>query len=398
MSFYWDSQANRYYSTIPEAVVTETKTETSKKDEISLLQDLFDQLRRSPLRCEKPDVQVKNIGSNTVTLEWPIIFNAKTYSVMQKTADSKWHLSIPSQVTQGLVEVTNLDPCRTYQFKITPIPYNKSNESLTSDPVEVTTKSNGTIPYLDITRIADVWVELEIVPMKNTTTNKVMYRYGQNEWFTKTFSSSLRILRLSQLKQDTEYEVKVQPVGDDTFPDSKVIKFKTDKTFTETTSINGEATKESIELTIGEVNEATSYILEMNRGLGWTDLYECLSTNYTVMDVVPGQTYSFRATPMKGQTRGKTSGQFQITIPCECTVVSELKASSDGEKITLSWDHASEEKYTVQLLDKKNWTTIQENVQSPFVFRPKISGSHSLRVCTNCITCLPSNITISRTN
>jgi hypothetical protein len=144
--------------------------------------------------------------------------------------------------------------------------------------------------------------------------------------------------------------------------------------------------------------EATSYILEINRGQGWTDLNECLSTKYTVMDLLPGKTYAFRATPMKGQTRGKTSGQFQITIPCECTVVTELKASSDGEKITLNWGHSHDEKYTVQLLDNRIWKTIEENVQSPFVFKPNLSGVHSLRVCTNCVTCLPSNITISRTN
>jgi hypothetical protein len=426
-SFYWDHATNRYYSTCyeetklqpltneplqkqPESPIPPEQPEIiesqpnqhivkpNQETKLELIEKVFEQLRRSTLRCEKPIVIVDNVTPHNVYLSWGDIFNAKSYSIYQKTKESKWHLSNPSSVETNSVEVLDLDPCRTYDFKIKPIPFNAENESLISDPVTVTTKADGGIAYFAVINIADTWSEIELVPLKNTTKNEVLFKSElDHDWSSKMYPSQQRLIRLDNLLPSTSYQLKILAHGDGIYPESNIISFTTESKFNKSTSINGNILDESrIELLIEEVPEATSYIIEMNEGNGWVELAECIGTSYINTSGIVGETYSFRATPVMGNVRGKTSGLIQMFLPSGCVDVHNLKAESGDGFITLNWTGAPGHTYAAQLLTGSTWTTIGNPVASPFKYIPGNKGVFSFRVSANCKTCTPSNISISR--
>lgn len=420
MSYFWDPAANRFYTAWPDCpskppaeaetkasptpaptpesqVISPVRPQTSDL-KVEKLQVLLDQLRRSTLRCEAPIVKVVKQSANTVSLHWEEIFNAKAYEVFQKTSDTKWHFSNPPAVKDASVEVLDLEPGRTYQFKIRPMPFNSTNEALDSAAVEATTLCESSLPYVGIFRIADSWVEVELVPIKHTTRNEVLYREeGQEEWISQDFPSAQRLIRLENLVPGSAYELKVVPHGDAPFPESKTLLFDTDVPVTLTTAIKGEVVGSDIHLQVDEVLEATSYIIEINQGSGWNELTECISSTYVAKNLIPGQTYQFRATPLVGNSKGVVSGLVQIHLPIGCGPVRDLRAESKGDSIVLSWTPAQTHTYSVQLLTGATWTSIGNPAESPFTYTPNKTGAFSFRVVANCQACAEvSNTTISR--
>ncbi len=142
------------------------------------------------------------------------------------------------------------------------------------------------------------------------------------------------------------------------------------------TSLKAASAANSVKLTWGKNDIATSYQVDMYKNGAWVGLgvTNANTTTYTVTGLSPNTSYQFR---VFAYAKNIYSSSAKITVKTKMTAPKNFTATTDPANVKLSWSKVnSADKYQIDVLENGKWSNVASPLGSATTYNVKgLSGS-----------------------
>ena len=298
-----------------------------------------------------PTISSTSATSDSITVNWGAIANAKNYIVAYKLSSATSFTTKSSSSTS--YTIPNLTPGETYVIKVRAngdgTIYTNSSYSATVSVTVTPTPEPLPTPTISSTSATTTSITVNWGAIANAKNYTVAYRLSTASDFTELNATTSTSATISGLTSGKTYVVKVRANGDGTnYTNSEysaTVNVQTSGPLPTPTISSTSATSDSITVNWGAIANAKNYIVayKLSSATSFTTKSSS-STSYTIPNLTPGETYLIKVRA-NGDGTNYTNSSYSSTVsvtvsptpePLPTPTISSISATSNS--ITISWD------------------------------------------------------------
>ena len=298
-------------------------------------------IKTDAIQLAAPTLSVSANGSNAVTVTVGSVENASGYTLEYSTSEDFANASTKS-VSAGTTSVSGLNANTTYYFRVMATGSGSySNSEYSAAKSAKTSMVKLATPTLNVSANGSDAVTVTVGSVTNASGYTLQYSTSSSFSNATSKSVTAGTTSISGLNANTTYYFRVMATGSGSYSNSSYSTTKSAKTDTiqlAVPTLNVVATgADSIEVTVGEVANASGYTLEYSTRSDFVDAVRqnVSAGTTTISGLNANTTYFFR---VMATGSGAYSDSAYMTKSTKTDKPSGPDIAIDGKKITISWE------------------------------------------------------------